>query len=256
MRLDNSKRLCLTSKALRTADHFLLSRYFDYQQLTFHKTVAGFELVLKDVLEGMLDNELVDFSPETILEEIKKRDWFQYDDSLILNKIRELSVSTEDTSLRAKAKSILQRRPPRLICDSEEISNVEDNGANFLLREKVIKERIPIWAEEFGIDKTYWYVWARAGMKLTRIGSHVPVSSILNSDSEELDKYEQSIRILDSENNSSKEIVSIKQSMMSVLSNYGLYSLRIYILFPEDSEDKRREIIRRIKEEALHINWK
>ena len=34
-------RIYLPMKAMRAAEHFLLCRYYDYQQVTYHKTVAG-----------------------------------------------------------------------------------------------------------------------------------------------------------------------------------------------------------------------
>lgn len=41
MRLDSDSNICMTPKALRAADHLLLCRYFDYLQVSFHKTVAA-----------------------------------------------------------------------------------------------------------------------------------------------------------------------------------------------------------------------
>ena len=55
---DSAGNICLSSKAMRAADHFLLSRYFDYQQVAYHKTVVGLELLLKDVLKALLTEGL------------------------------------------------------------------------------------------------------------------------------------------------------------------------------------------------------
>jgi uncharacterized protein len=38
--VDSEGYLCLTKKALRAADHLLVSRYYDYTQVAFHKTVV------------------------------------------------------------------------------------------------------------------------------------------------------------------------------------------------------------------------
>jgi hypothetical protein len=66
MRVDEGGRVCINSKAVRTADHFLLCRYFDYQQVAFHKTVAAIELVLKDVISELLESRMLDGSAEQV----------------------------------------------------------------------------------------------------------------------------------------------------------------------------------------------
>ena len=55
MRLDDDNNICLENSALRTVEHLLIGRYFDYQQVNFHKTVAALELVLKDIIKVLLE---------------------------------------------------------------------------------------------------------------------------------------------------------------------------------------------------------
>lgn len=87
--IDNKQNICINSKALRTVDHFLLCRYFDYSQVIFHKTVAGFEEILKQVIYYLIKKDEINFSPENVRESIKSGEWYEYDDAYIMNLIRK-----------------------------------------------------------------------------------------------------------------------------------------------------------------------
>jgi hypothetical protein len=79
-------------------------------------------------------------------------------------------------------------------------------------------------------------------LTLTKIGSHVPVSTVSVENEPEKDRYEQAIRIRDA-HNGSREIMTVDGSLMALLSNYAWYALRLYVLFPEnDAVDKQRII--------------
>lgn len=258
MRVDNQNRLCLTSKAMRTAEHFLLGRYFDYQQVTFHKTIAALELVLKDVIEALLQNGSIDCSAEWVTNAISSRKWKDFDDPHILKKILGMyDHSSSDTITKSKTKAILQRIPPKLICESEYIDKIE-SSEDFLTKKQAVYEKVNMCAKRFKIDRKLWYIWDKAGITLTKIGSHIPVSAMEEAgiSGTDKDKYEQTIRVLDSKGKSSKSIVELKNSLMSVLSNYALYIIRIYVLFPNGKENKRGEISDFIKKELPHLNWK
>ena len=55
MVLDKERnRASLQKRALRSAEHLLLCRYFVYQQTIYHKTVVGFEYLLRDISRALL----------------------------------------------------------------------------------------------------------------------------------------------------------------------------------------------------------
>lgn len=114
MRLDRSGRICLDPSALRTADHFLLGRYFDYQQVNFHKTVAALEWALHDVINALLVSGVLDCSPTAIRRKIATSEWSHFDDLEILGLVRDLENSTLNDVIRAKVQAVTQRIPLNL----------------------------------------------------------------------------------------------------------------------------------------------
>ena len=95
----------------------MLSRYFDYQQVAFHKTVAAFEWILKDLLAILLRDEQIDGSAQWVDEAIANGDWELFDDAAVIEKIRGLAASTTDSVTRNKAVALLDRKPPKLLAE-------------------------------------------------------------------------------------------------------------------------------------------
>ena len=115
MRLDSNSQICLDPSALRTAEHFLLGRYFDYQQVNFHKTVAGLEWALHDVINEMLRLGKFNCSPSGIRGMIAGGEWYRFDDLHIWSLAREVESETTSVVVREKARAITRRDPPKLI---------------------------------------------------------------------------------------------------------------------------------------------
>lgn len=252
---DKDSRICFSPKALRTIDHFLLSRYFDYQQVTYHKTVAATELVLKQILAELLKEGIISCSQKWIDKSIDDGTWFLFDDINILDKIRKLHDETTKDHIKEITRSVLERKPPKLIVESEYIGD-RDNIRNFNLQQQIIKEKKVQWAKTFDIDESLWYFWGKK-MVLTSVGSNV-ATSIAHGEcvSEDDDKYPSSIRILNPKDNTSLPIMEIDHSLMKVLSDRELYSLRLYILFPRGKEQLRDKIRASIMSELPDIKWK
>jgi HD superfamily phosphohydrolase len=110
LRVDKDNRICLTSKAMRTAEHFLLCRYFDYQQVAFHKTVAGLEWVLKDLLAKLLETGIIACDSKWVNGAIQAGEWNTFDDAMVTNKIRELNATTDSKVVKIMCASVLKRK--------------------------------------------------------------------------------------------------------------------------------------------------
>ncbi len=256
MRLDNNNRICLTVKALRTVDHFLLSRYFDYQQVPFHKTVAAFELVLEDVLEQLLEEGFVNGSAKEIVEVIEKGAWYEFDDICIIHKIRQFSSETTNDVHKEKARAILNRIPPKLLASADRLGRRDTETANTYRGQKQqVKAKLSEWASKFGIDKKYWYVWQPKGTTLTKIGSHIPSSDLIQDPSKEVENLVQTAHILNENTGESSPLSSHTRSLMSILANYEMYPLRVYALLPPGMENKASEIRETIVSDLPYIDW-
>lgn len=253
MQLDKNGKLCLSKKALRAAEHFLLCRHFDRLQVAFHKTVAALELVLKDVIQALFEEKIIDCSAENLKTRLRGQNWSSFDDYFILNKIRELNDRTNQDILKLKMDAVLNRNPPKLVGEYEEFHNRCGDDEDIKNRIKLAKNLETTLSKKFDIEKERIYLWKTHG-SITGMSSHVPASQIDEKNSDDRDKYEQLIKILNDNEKGSKPITEIKSSLMSILGNSTFNSIRLYILFNEDDIRKRPAIQDFVKEELPFFN--
>ena len=240
MRLDRNERICLDPSALRTAEHFLLGRYFDYQQVNFHKTVASLEWALRGVINALLSTGAIDCSPIAIERKIQGGEWPYFDDYEIWRLVRELETQTSSDVVRAKTRAITHRVPPKLIGSIEFFGN-RSRLSEYNLYMQFLNRTCDDLATELGIDRDLWYVWGSRKMSLTKLGASLPVSLTVSEREDTDDALEQSVFIKDG--TESKPISAIPRSLMSVLSENMLFSTRIYVIIDEDDEARRSNIL-------------
>jgi len=264
MRLDNNEKLCITPKALRTADHFLLCRYFEYSQVIHHKTVAAFEEILKQVIFELLGKEenRIDCSCASIVKYIENGFWNKFDDSFILQKIRKLREDPRTSIIvQEKAKSILERNPPKEICKVEYIRDREDQEkARFKNDAKRLETLIPALAKKYHIDEKFWHVYDKR-IELTKVGLSVGSNKVVTKSKDDEDKYDQTVNVLNKATGESSHIMEIDNSLMSVLADKSLFTIRMYILFPssilpEDRKKIKTSVFNDIKKEITYLSWK
>ena len=255
--VDGEQHVCIDEKALRAADHFLLCRYFDFQQVSYHKTVAAMEWVLKDVVASLLSRGALDFSGMDVISRITRGVWSSVDDAYMLGKIRELTADTQvEAGIRVKANSIIYRNPPKLLVQMERIDPRSNSSRNsFLSNVQLVRSRIPYWASNFRVAADQWHVWHK-NITMTKIGSMLPTSTIEGGASgTDKDRYEQAVRVASRDRRTSTPISELPHSLMSVLSNQEFYALRVYVLLTPETETLRDRIERQIRSDLPNIGW-
>ncbi len=259
--LDRDGLFCFTPKALRAADHLLVSRYFDYTQLPFHKTVVSLEIILEKIVEDLLERGILNCSSREMMEIINNGEWYKLDDAWLTSIFRkthsELGDSAEDTLLRRNLNVVLFRQPPKLIVYNERITDRSDDAEReFRNNEHQLLSKIDEWAGNSGVDPNLWHVWSRS-LALTKMGSKQVVTV---SDGDEVsDEQAQLVRILDKSPNAeegvSTPLISYDNALTRNLSDTMFYGIRLYINFSDfdgDVSEKCEQIREMIKTDWPH----
>ncbi|MDP2781585.1 HD domain-containing protein [Devosia sp.] len=158
---------CLHSKAIGAADHFLVSRLYDFEQVPFHKAVVGYEEALKKTLAAMMRDGALDLSRRAVAGMVADETWRRFDDQTMMGKIRvfkdEISASSPSDQVIPFVDCILNRRAPKLVLDfqyldrqSEESEEKFDN----LAAECSDLATATYW--EFGVDPELTFTWSRS----------------------------------------------------------------------------------------------
>ena len=234
--VDSEGKLCLTRKALRAADHFLISRYFDYTQMTYHKTVAGLELVLQEVIRALLERGDLNLSREWLLDAIQNGSFAFVDDNLVFSKMKEtlrrLTSSSRDQVLKKQIESIIYRRPPKVVWTMQQFTSRDDEASNHELYLELIRNKIPDLASRFSIDRRLWYLWEKK-LPITAIGSKIAVAQLEKSGLDTFEKAERAVRILKPMSTGasaqSQPIFEFKHSLVKLLSNYEYSGIRLFV---------------------------
>jgi HD superfamily phosphohydrolase len=251
--IDSHGMLCLSKKAMRAADHLLVSRYFDYTQIVFHKTVVGMEEVLKDVISQLLARGLVDCSGATLENMIRDGTFADFDDHFLVGRIRQAAteLATGDP-LALKIASVLSRKPPKLVVASERIDSREGRR-DHKNRFDQLRQQIPRLAARFEIDETLWHPW-EVQLDMTKIGSHIPLTRAEEGEFEE--EAAQAVRILTTDSHAancrSLPLVEHNSALMKQLSNSRLYAIRLYVHIGGDAaaaRERRDQIAARIRQD-------
>ena len=258
--VDDQDRICFDEKALRSVEHVLLSRYFDYQSVVRHRVVAGMETLLQDALRGMLQDSKLECTKAAVTAMIQNGAWQDFDDLSLMQKLREYEKTNHDQLMAAKLRCILNRIPPKAVAEAEWF-RAPDGAREFQLALGAAKSKLRDWASHFGIPVEYWFIWEpHKPLEFTKSAPNVPTGVVSHKSDQYQDKYEQSARILRQHAQSSSAIIEMPRSLMSVLSGYRFYTFRVFVIPPVSGPpvDKplQRTINEKIKADCQDILWK
>jgi hypothetical protein len=244
--LDSNKQLCFTPKAVKTIDHFLLSRYFAYQQVSFHKTVAAFELILQDVIVELLRSEMLKCTSEDISELIRDGVWCDFTDTYLFEILKKNHNISDSSVFNEKVKSLLMRNPPKLVWRFDFLGHeVNKDKDRYNDKKKRIEGHIMDFVDRFKIDRDLWIIDDKGGFRLTEAEPIIRSSSSHDTIKRTQDEVDQAVHIL-GRDKISKPVFDLEDSLSSILSNYALYSYRLFVLLPDGSKDKGDQITEEI----------
>src|SRR5260370_33179726 len=109
------------------------------------------------------------------MDELTRNGQFRgYEDHLIISQIRDfrakLELPNHSTKIQ-KIDALLNREPPKLVASYERLAGRDEQRAHKNLASQ-LREKIPRWAEHFGIPEDLWHFW-ESSLTFSKIGSHI-----------------------------------------------------------------------------------
>jgi len=230
---DINGRFCFGHKAIRAADHLLVSRYFDYLQVPYHKSVVALEWSLKVVIRELLARKKIECSANDMTLQVINQEWHHFDDGKILALARELrdhlthrlEKAQRDYGVLAHIAAILHRKPAKLIASVEMVSPV-DMGLNIDIAE--IKNTIRNFRNKHGICSLALHLWQPKDFSLIKAstkGSGHAISSLTDEEPE----FFEYVQIANS-SQKAQPIFQFSNALMSQIYNFRYRACRIYSL--------------------------
>ena len=112
--VDQDGKFCFDRKAIRAADHLLVSRFYDFMQIPYHKTVASLEWSLEESVIYLLRKTSLRLSQADMQKMLRDGRWATFDDGhiteLMRNELRKRSSVVDQVGLD-HISAVLNRRP-------------------------------------------------------------------------------------------------------------------------------------------------
>ncbi len=238
--VDKDGILCFQSKAATAIDHFLVSRFYDYMQVVYHKTVMGLEWSLDFAVVELLKRSLLKISSTDVMSLVNKSEWADFDDSHLFSQFKTLKNSLGQSAgtqlICDHLRSILHRQPPKLVYKWESISQKDDKTGK--LTGALVKAKVKEISQELGIDERRFLVNQRKPF---------PFSSDLSGLGNNLSHSEQarSVSILEKGKKKSTLLTKRPDCLISTMSEMRNFAINVLYL-PSETEPKSvREKIRK-----------
>lgn len=250
LRASPEKVLGFSRKALPAVEHFLLARFFMYRAVYYHKTIFGLEEACRQLLRRLRDrNEehyRIPLNGEKVKDLVRSDALLTFTDAIVDEIIQKavdhLGDKDEDKTIRALARSIQSRRPPRLIEEvpvCEEPGSKHNDGTVFFER---CQNRLKSLSKEFDIPLGQ-FILCSPKITIMKAPREYRASEITNLKADELrtrehEEEEEQIWIFEDEKAEPKSFWDIGYSLVGKCAKYFVQSFRLYVVYESEDENK------------------
>lgn len=216
-------------KALASAEHFLMARFFMYRAVYYHKTTYGFEMMCKHLLARARDKGGLNVPTDgTAIRNIalNKTLLAEFTDSFVDKIIQDVAALPTPSVMRDLAVCILSRRPARLLAQACVLSAEADGAAEKMLFHERCRSSIQEMMKRFNRKPGHFLICSVPPIELEKRGPLVTAEKAqkLPSDAED-----ELIKVfLDKGGPEPVSMVDVRHSIMSRLAPYRFEMFRLY----------------------------
>jgi HD superfamily phosphohydrolase len=243
-----------SEKALAAVEHLLLGRFFMHRTVYYHKTIYGMEEACRQLLRRLRDRGDNRYDVPKDGEEVRllvqSEALYTFTDAFVERVVTE-ATEDKDDAVRALARSIQSRRPPKLLKEvavCEEVENKTHAGRIFIqncrskLNALAHEHNIPL--DRFMLCEPYVRVAKPPEKPTYGQVAKMEVEKIRQRAHEE---EEEDVRIFPGESEEPISLMDIKHSLVVKYADYAYQMFRLYVVYEgDDSED----VIMRLRAEV------
>ncbi len=144
--------IAVAHKGIPALEHYLIGRYFTYNNVTYHKTIVGFETVAQALYYQMFKEGKV-IGDLSSLTKVALGDWLpQFDDSYFWGSMR--TWISDDEYFRDLKESFTDRRPLCVLCEERKLVPFDNTDSHFLLNPQLpYNQRFQALLDQYGIQR-------------------------------------------------------------------------------------------------------
>jgi hypothetical protein len=241
-----------SDKAMPAVEHLLLGRFFMYRAIYYHKTIYGLEEACRQLLRRLRDRDKNRYGVPADGEEIKKivqsKQLTMFTDAFVDDIIRK-AANDKDKVIHTLARSIQQRRPPKLlkevlVCEGPE--RKYHAGMTFVQN---CKGKLNALSEEFNIPLQQLLL-CQLKAPIIRERKKITSEEFLQLTSEQISEMtyqeeEEDIKIFVNDKDEPKSLMEIEHSLVAKCARYSFQIFRLYVVY--EGTD-RNEVVAKLQD--------
>ena len=233
-------------QSLHTLEHYLTARYYMYSQIVFHRKVNAYELLAEAIFQELARLGVVYQSYDAIVKDVGTPTFLGFDDSYFFSRIHSYYTrANAEDKLKDMIDNFLHGRPPELVREEKALlagpDSMPQSGRYRRLR-TVVKhpDLLPRVCERARIDPQQVVPKHLIPLEFLPVGSDVRLGELIERGTEYWKETVRTLPCLYNDVPKSTEYLAMDDSsILAILSNYRLYSLRIFLVGGNDGDVQR-----------------
>ena len=231
---ESKKVLVCNKKGQHVVEHFLMSRYFHYSQIIFHKTNGAFEGLIKVMYikllmaKGFMYNSL-----KEIHEHINDYEFLNFTDATLDAAFKSFYETTDDEEYRALYRMYITRTRPKVVFEIKDLYE-ESPQASFSILKWELKRDPNKISEIIGNNNWGYQI---VPITVEKIHGHYPLTERHDEHAEDL---REAVKLYDADTGKISYLAADKLSVIGHLSYYKSEFIRIFVFDENNSLDHER----------------
>jgi len=238
----------VAEKALPAAEQFLLARFFMHRAVYYHKTTYAFEEACKQLLRRVRNEGRygIPADGEDILQMARSPEIATFTDTFV-DRIVHQAATDEDDVIQALARSIQNRRPPKLLKEVQVFETTEQEhhaGTAFWRKARNSLEGL---ASKYNIPLGQFLLCKTKPLKLEERGALHTTAQARELQPEAEDEL---IKVFIGDEKEPRSLVDINHSLIRACEGRQFQFFRLYVVFEGDDRD---QVVENLRDEVK--NW-
>ncbi len=237
---DDNRVLVCNKKGQHVVEHFLMSRYFHYSQIIFHKTNGAFEGLIKAMyIKLLMGRGFMYNSLSEIHDHINDYEFLNFTDSSLEVAFEDYYKATDDEEYKSLYRMYIERKRPKVVLELKDLYEESPLSAFSVLKWEL--KRCPQKITEI-IGNSKWG-YQIVTVTVEKIQSNYPLTEPTDEHVEDL---REAVKLYDPDIKEISYLAADKLSVIGHLSNYKSEFVRIFV-FDEKNELDHAKITQDIK---------
>ncbi len=251
LKVSPQRMLGFKDKALAAVEHLLLARFFMHRVVYYHKTIYGMEEACRQLLRRLRDRDdkryHVPKDGEEVRRLVQSEALYTFTDAFVEGVVRE-ATEDEDDAVRALARAIQSRRPPKLLKEVAVCEDVEKKTHAGRIFMQNCRSKLRGLAEEFDIPLAQ-FLLCEPYVRVVKPPEKPTFEQVAKMEAGEIQKRafeeeEEDIKIFVADAEEPISLMEIEHSLVVKYADYAFQLFRLYVIY--EGSDKE-EIIERLK---------